>query len=137
MALTPQNIVSQMMEGDFFSQWLGIEVEVASLGESKLSMIVRKEMLNGFSILHGGVSYALADSALAFASNSHGIKAVSTSVNMAYPMAAVEGDTLTAHAKEISVTKKTGIYDIEVKNQDGNTIGLMRGTVYRTGKNWE
>jgi acyl-CoA thioesterase len=137
MALTPQNSVSQMMEGDFFSQWLGIEVEVASLGESRLSMIVRKEMLNGFSILHGGVSYALADSALAFASNSRGIKAVSTSVNMAYPMAAVEGDTLTAHAIEISVTKKTGIYDIEVKNQDGNTIGLMRGTVYRTSKNWE
>ncbi|GAB5466751.1 MAG: hydroxyphenylacetyl-CoA thioesterase PaaI [Candidatus Kapaibacteriales bacterium] len=135
--MNPDNIVSKMMEGDFFSQWMGVEVLEVSEGSSLLSMIVRKEMLNGFSILHGGVSYALADSALAFAANSHGIKCVSTTINMSYPASAQEGDQLIAEATEISITKRTAVYDIEITNQNGEKVGLMRGTVYRTSKEWE
>jgi len=134
MAKTPKDIVESMMAGDFFSQWMGVEILDTGLGISRLRMTVRKEMLNGFAILHGGISYSLADSALAFASNSHGIISVSTNISMAYPTAAKEGDVLIAEAKEISVTKKTAIYDISVTNQDNQTVGLMRGTVYRTGK---
>jgi acyl-CoA thioesterase len=71
-----QKIVDMMMASDFFSQWLGIEIIEVKEGSCKLQMTVRKDMLNGFGIAHGGITYSLADSALAFASNSHGQKSV-------------------------------------------------------------
>ena len=69
-----EKIVDKMYQNDAFSQWLGIEVVEVKDGYCKLNMTVRKEMLNGFQIAHGGIAYSLADSALAFASNSHGRK---------------------------------------------------------------
>lgn len=132
----PKEIVAMMMEKDYFSQWMGLEIMDLGPGYCTLRMSVTRDMLNGFAILHGGVSYAMADSALAFASNSHGIKAVSTSVNMSYPAPAKEGDILTAVARELSLTRSTGIYDITVSNTDGKDVGLMRGSVFRTGKEW-
>ena len=70
----PKRVVNTMMNKDYFSQWLGIDVVLAAPGQSILKMKIRKEMLNGFGIAHGGISFSLADSALAFASNSHGQK---------------------------------------------------------------
>jgi len=131
---SPQANVDHMLEKDFFSQWMGIEVLEVKLGYCRIRMQVRKEMLNGFGILHGGVSFAMADSALAFASNSHGRLSVGLNNSISYPNPSMEGDLIEAEAKEISLGYKTATYDISLTNQDSKIIGLFRGTVYRTSK---
>jgi acyl-CoA thioesterase len=106
-------------------------------GKCRLRMKVRKEMLNGFNIAHGGITYSLADSALAFASNSHGRKAVSVETNISHTVSLKEGDEITAEAEEISLTEKIGVYHITVKNKMEVVVALFKGTVYRTSKMWE
>lgn len=129
-------VVDKMYNNDPFSLWLGIERIQESEGSSTLQMKVRKEMLNGFGIIHGGVTYSLADSALAFASNTHGIQSVSIDNSMNYFEPAKEGDILTATTEEIRLTNRTGLYHITISNQNGNKIALFKGMVYRTGKPW-
>lgn len=130
-----QSSVNKMVMHDKFSQWLGIEVLDVKPGACMLKMPVREEMLNGFNILHGGVSFSLADSALAFASNSHGRLSVAIDANMSFPKAAVVGDVLTATATELNLSNKLGTYDIKIHNQNNELIALFKGTVYRTSKN--
>jgi acyl-CoA thioesterase len=125
-------VVRKLYDGDAFSQWLGIEVVRAAPGESLLRMRVREEMTNGFGVCHGGVTYALADSALAFASNSHGRLSLALSVNMTYPAKVNAGDVLTAAAQELNKTRHTASYDVTITKEDGSVVGLFRGTVYRT-----
>ena len=132
-----RRIVDRMYENDPMSQWLGIERILDGPGVSVLRMVVRKEMLNGFSIAHGGISYSLADSALAFASNAHGIQAVSIETSIAHVAQAREGDVLTTSVQEKSLTARTGLYHVNVINQDGKVIAYFKGTVFRTGRNWE
>ena len=129
-------VVDQMYNNDPFSQWLGIERVEDGEGTSILKMTVRKEMLNGFDIAHGGITYSLADSALAFASNSHGIKSVSIETSISHVESVKEGDVLTATAKELNLTNKLGRYEITVINQNNVLVALFKGTVYRTGKDW-
>jgi len=129
-------VVNKMYDCDWFSQWMGIERVTVEQGKCVLRMKVKKEMLNGFAILHGGITFSLADSALAFASNSHGRMSVSIEASMSYVESGKEGDILTATANEISLTNKIGIYDIEVKNQNNKLIAHFKGTVYRTSKEW-
>ena len=132
-----QMVVDQMMENDAFSQWLGIERIEDAPGCSVLRMVVRKEMLNGFHIAHGGICYSLADSALAFASNSHGRKAVSIETSISHTESVQEGDVLTATAAEENAGKKIAFYHVRVTNQHGRVVALFKGTVYRTEKDWE
>lgn len=134
MKYSPEELVAHMMKHDFFSQWMGIEVLEVSLGHCRIKMQVKKEMLNGFGILHGGVSFAMADSALAFASNNHGRLSVALSNSISYPNPAIEGDVLTAEAKELILGYKTATYDITIKNQEGKDVALFRGTVYRSSR---
>lgn len=138
--MTDYNIAKKvfhlMYDNDPFSQWLGIEPIEIERGTCTLQMTVRPEMLNGFNIMHGGISYSLADSAFAFASNSYGMKAVSSSVIMQYPKATKAGDILKAVAKTVSLSPKTAILDVEIFNQNGDLVGLFRGTAYRTNNNW-
>ncbi len=129
-------VVDQMYNNDPFSQWLGIERVEDGEGTSILKMTVRKEMLNGFDIAHGGITYSLADSALAFASNSHGQKSVSIETSISHLESVKEGDVLIAIAKEVSITNKLARYEIIVTNQDNIKVALFKGTVYRTGKDW-
>jgi len=129
-------VVDQMYNNDPFSIWLGIERIQESEGTSTLQMKVRKEMLNGFGIIHGGVTFSLADSALAFASNSHGIQSVSIDNSINYFEPASEGDVLTATTEEVRITNKIGLYHIAITNQLGNRIAIFKGMVYRTGKPW-
>ncbi len=129
-------VVDKMYNNDPFSLWLGIERIQESEGTSTLKMKVRNDMLNGFGIIHGGVTFSLADSALAFASNSHGIQSVSIDNSINYFEPAKEGDVLTASTEEVRITNKIGLYHIMITNQDGNKIALFKGMVYRTGKPW-
>jgi acyl-CoA thioesterase len=131
-----QRIVDTMYDRDWFSQWLGIEWVLIEAGKCILKMTVRKEMLNGFEIAHGGICYSLADSALAFASNSHGRKAVSVETSISHLVSCKEGDIITAIAEEISLSNKIGIYHIVITNQENKKVALFKGTVYRTSKDW-
>lgn len=132
----PNRVVNRMFDQDWFSQWLGIERLAVEAGRCVLRMTIRKEMLNGFGIAHGGITYSLADSALAFACNSHGIKSVSVETSISHTEQLHEGDVLTATAEEISRSNKIGIYYVTVTNQDGKKVALFKGTVYRTSKEW-
>ena len=105
-------------------------------GHCKLRMKVRKEMLNGFAIAHGGITYSLADSALAFASNSHGRKSVSIETSISHTEPVKEGDVITATAEEINLGNKIAIYQINLTNQQNRLVALFKGTVYRTTDDW-
>ncbi len=130
-------VVDQMFDHDAFSQWLGIERILIETGRCVLRMKVRTEMLNGFGIAHGGITYSLADSALAFASNSHGRKSVSVETSISHTVAMREGDEITATAEEVSLSEKIAVYYITIKNHSGKTVALFKGTVYRTSRDWE
>src|SRR5258705_1535956 len=110
------DVVSHMMEHDLFSQWLGIEVLEIKEGYSKIKMTVRKEMINGFGIVHGGIPFSLADSAFAFACNNRNVLSVAldTSINFTKPVHV--GDVLTAEAKELHNGRSTGLYQIVITN---------------------
>lgn len=129
-------VVDRMMSQDWFSQWLGIEVVNIGPGTCTLRMTVRKEMLNGFQISHGGITYSLSDSALAFASNSHGRMAVSVETSISHLAAVKDGDVLTAFAIEKSISNKIGVYEVVVTNQENITVALFKGTVYRKSQEW-
>ena len=131
-----KKVINKMINGDAFSQWLGIEVLEISEGFCKLQMEVRKEMTNGFSIAHGGIAYSLADSCLAFASNSYGIQSVSIETSISHTKKVESGDILTATSKEMNKTTKTALYYITITNQKNEKIAHFRGTVFRTEKKW-
>ncbi len=132
-----RRVVARMMQQDAFSQWLGIEVLSVAPGACGLRMTVRPEMNNGFRITHGGISYCVADSALAFASNSHGIHAVSIETSILHVKPVRSGDVLVAKAEEASRSTRLAVYHISVANQEGVVVALFKGTVFRTGKPWE
>jgi acyl-CoA thioesterase len=135
--LTNNEVVNLMMANDAFSRWMGIKVCEVKSGYCRLQMTVREEMLNGFYIAHGGITYSLADSALAFAANSHGQKAVSVETSISHLLPVKTNDILTAEAFEKSRTNKIGVYEVEIKNQENKLVALFKGTVYRTSKIWE
>ena len=132
----PEKVFRKMYDNDAFSQWLGIEVVEVKDGYCELKMTVRKEMLNGFQIAHGGIAYSLADSALAFASNSHGRKSLSVETSISHTVSVKEGDVLTANTEELSLSDKIGVYHITITNQDNQEVAYFKGTVYRTTKEW-
>ncbi len=132
----PRKIINKMFDQDAFSQWLGIKIVKVSEGNCQLQMLVRSEMLNGFQIAHGGIAYSLADSALAFASNSHGRKSLSVETSISHTVSVKEGNVLTAATEELSLSDKIGVYLITITNQDNQKVAYFKGTVYRTSKEW-
>jgi len=122
------------MAEDAFSQWLGIEVMEVGPGYVKLQMDIRDEMNNGFQVTHGGIAYAFADSALAFASNSHGPVALALENNISYLRKVNSGDTITAVTEEVRIGRSIGVYNIVMTNQNGKRVAFFRGTVFRTKK---
>tara|TARA_R110000868_G_scaffold296769_1_gene557145 strand:+ start:778 stop:1197 length:420 start_codon:yes stop_codon:yes gene_type:complete len=130
-----EKVFESMMENDFCSQWMGIKPITIEEGHCVLEMEVRKEMLNGFGTLHGGMAYSLADSALAFASNSYGRISPLINGNMSYSKSAKIGDVLTAEAKVISLGNKKADIDVVITCKGHEEpFYFFRGTVYRTSK---
>lgn len=131
-----EKIIEQMYEGDLFSRWLGIRRLEEGPGYCSLEMEVRPEMVNGFGIAHGAITYALADSALAFASNSHGRKAVSieTSINHIKPL--YPGDIIKAITEETTISHKLGIYHIRITRGE-ELVAHFKGMVYRKSDEWD
>lgn len=133
--LSPKQIAEKMLQNDAFSQWLGIEIVEVRQDYVRLKMIVRKEMLNGMKKAHGGITFSLADTALAFAANTRGKKAVSIEASINHIEALEEGTSITAVADLKSVKNKLGFYIIEIKKEN-TLVALFKGVAYRTENNW-
>jgi acyl-CoA thioesterase len=132
-----ERVVRGMLAKDAFSEWLGIRALEIAPRRSTVQMLVRPEMVNGFGVSHGGIVYSLADSALAFACNTHGRVTVAIENSIAYPQSVAVGDTITAVAEEESATNKLGFYRVIVRNQADVIVATFRGTVFKTHRDHE
>lgn len=129
-----QETLAAMLAKDHFTEWLGIIIDEHRAGYCKLHFTVRKEMLNGFGIAHGGILFSAADSAFAFACNSHGRLSVALDVTISFIRTAKEGDVIYVEAKEVHCGNRTGFYDVTVSNALGEIVAVFKGTAYRTDK---
>ena len=129
--LTPQQVADRvrdgMLENDRATRAMGMEVTDIAPGTATLTMRVREDMLNGHDTCHGGLIATLADSAFAFACNSHGELTVAASIAVDFLAPGRKDDMLTARAFEVSKAGRTGVYDCEVTNQRGERIAVFRG----------
>ena len=135
--MSPEQIFHRMFDNDPFSQWMGMELVSVGAGACTLKMTVRKEMLNGFGVAHGGITFSLADSAFAFACNSHGRHAVSIHCSIEHAAPVREGDVLTAAATEDHLGNSLSNYAIRVTKADGTPVAFFRGVAYRKQREWE
>lgn len=133
---TPQEIVTMMLAKDEFSRWMGVRVNALKEGYCIVSLTVKPEMVNGFTIAHGGITYSLADSALAFASNSRGNKCVSVETSISHVRAVRINDELYATCTEMHRGRKIGVYQVEVLNQESKLVALFKGTVHVSEELW-
>jgi acyl-CoA thioesterase len=122
-----RKVADAMFSRDRASQGLGIRIAAVGPGHAALTMTVRGDMVNGHAICHGGFVFTLADSAFAFACNSYNFNTVANGCTIEFLAPAHEGDVLTAVAQERAQVGRNGVYDVEVRNQDGVTIAHFRG----------
>jgi acyl-CoA thioesterase len=124
---TAERAVDALWRGDAASKQLGMKIESCAPGRATVSMPIRPDMVNGHGICHGGVVFALADSAFAFACNSYGDNTIAAAATIEFLAPAREGDVLRAVASERWRARRSGIYEIEVVNQRGEPVALFRG----------
>ena len=129
-----EEITRAMLVTDSLSRWLGLEVVEIAPRRSVCRMTVRDEMVNGFGVAHGGIVFSFADSAFAFACNTHGTVTVAVDNTITYPRAIHPGDVLVAVAEEEAASSRLGYYKVEVRNQRDEIVALFRGTAYRTSR---
>lgn len=122
-----------MWSRDHATQALGMRLDAIAPGRAVLSMPVRRDMVNGHAICHGGLIFTLADSAFAYACNSYNHNTVASACHIDFLAPAREGDVLEAEAVERSLAGRTGVYDITVRVRGGRTVALFRGKSYRIG----
>lgn len=126
-----ERAVQAIYDSDRASQKLGMTVESVAPGEACVTMRIQPDMVNGHGICHGGLIFTLADSAFAFACNSHGHNALAAGAAIEFLAPGREGDVLTAVATERWRAGKSGIYEIEVRNQRGEAVALFRGRCHQ------
>ena len=129
--MSPLDLAQYMLNQDHFSQWMGIKLIEVREKYCLIEMPVKQEMINGLRTVHGGVTFSLADSALAFSSNNTNEASVALNCTINFTKAVKLGDTLFAESILISDTRKTGIYDISITNQNKELVASFRGTVYK------
>jgi acyl-CoA thioesterase len=127
---TAEMVRDGMYPQDHATQALGMAVQAIGPGTAVMTMTVRRDMLNGHQTCHGGMIATLADSAFAFACNSYNELTVASGFSVDLLAPAREGDVLTATASEMSKAGRTGVYDVEVRNQRGERIAIFRGRSY-------
>lgn len=128
-----ERVVNAMMARDAFSQLLGMEVVEIRPRGATVKLTVRPDMVNGFGVCHGGVAFSLADSAFAFACNTHGHITVSIENAITYPRKVSVGDELVATAREETSSNRLGYYRVEVRRGD-ELVNVFQGTAYKTDK---
>jgi len=126
--------VERLAARDPLMRLLGIECVGGGPGRAAVSLAVGDRHLNFNGTCHGGVTFALADSAFGLASNSHGVIAAAIDAHITYQVAVKGGDVLTASAIEVSRSRKLGVYRIDVTRQDGALVSTFTGTVYVTDR---
>ena len=122
-----ERVAAGMFAQDQASRGLGMRLLRVAPGYAEMTMVVRPDMLNGHAICHGGFVFTLADSAFAFACNSYNANTVAAGCSIEFLAATREGDVLTATARERALAGRSGVYDVDVANQHGQTIALFRG----------
>jgi acyl-CoA thioesterase len=127
---TAEAVREAMYRRDRAAQALGITVEAIGPGTAVCRMAVREDMLNGHATCHGGLIFTLADTAFAYACNAGNRSTVALTCQISYIAPARQGDVLIASAREQSRTGRTGVYDVEVRREDGVTVALFRGQAY-------
>ena len=127
-------VLQAMLAKDNFSKWMGIVVDEYKEGYCRLHYTITEDMLNGFGIVHGGIIFSGADSAFAFACNSHGILSVALDAHITFIRATKTGATMTVEATEIHTGNKTSFYNVTTTNENGEIVSVFKGTAYRTGK---
>lgn len=132
--MTPQQLAegtrAAMLANDTVLRTLGIEVTEVAPGRATATMAVRADMLNGFAICHGGLVTTLADTAFAYACNSYNELSVASGFTVDLLAPSALGDVLTAQANELSKSGRTGLYDIQVRNQRQECVAVFRGRSY-------
>ncbi len=131
---TPFELAEYMLNQDEFSKWMGIKLIEVREKYCLLEMPIREEMINGLKTVHGGVTFAFADSALAFSSNNTNDASVALNCMISFTKAVRMGDTLIAESILMADTKKTAVYDITITNQHKVMVATFRGTVYKIDK---
>jgi acyl-CoA thioesterase len=119
-----------MLAKDRATRSLGMSVDAIAPGSATVSMAVRDDMLNGFDVCHGGLITTLADSAFAFACNTYNELTVASGITIDIVAPARGGDVLTAVAQEVTRAGRTGVYDVDVRNQSGERVAVFRGRSY-------
>lgn len=120
-----------MWAGDHATHALGMWLGEIAAGEAEVSMSVREDMVNGHGLCHGGLIFTLADSAFAYACNTHNRRAVAAGARIEFLAPARQGDQLTARARQLSQGRSTGVYDVIVSRSDGVQVALFRGNAHR------
>ncbi len=114
-----------------FARMLGLNVLEVGSGYAVVELVVRPDHLNLHGTAHGGIVFSVIDAAFELASNSHGTSAMALSVTMNFLRAVQDGDTLTAEAREVDLTRRTGNYRFLVRNQHGTLVAHGQGLVHR------
>ena len=131
---TAQQCLDAMYAKDLASQAMGIDISVDEPGTAVACMVIRKNMINGFDVCHGGFVFALADTAFAFACNAYNRLTLAGAASIDYLQPVYAGDRLVARAVEVFRGGRTGVYSIEVHNQDNVLVALVRGRAHATSR---
>ncbi len=126
--------LKERFEAEPFARGLGIRLLELKEGFARVEMEVKEEHENIFGYAHGGAIFALIDAAFELAGNSRGEVSVALNMNVTYTSPAKRGDLLRAEAKEVNTTRKTGLYEIKVFNQEQKLVASCSALVYRTGR---
>ncbi len=127
-----QENIQNLLQNDGFSTWMGVEIVEVKSGYAKIKMSIRDDMLNGLGVAHGGIIYAFADTALAYAGNSRGTPAFAIDNNINYIKKVNVGDVLFAETTEEQNGRTMGVYKVGVTNQKGEIVAVFRGTVFKS-----
>ncbi len=137
MPISPIEIIEKMTANDQFSKWMGIEVLHAEPGDVRLKLRTRVDMCNGFGMLHGGITYAFADSCMAFAANTHGKHAVSVASSISHFISVREFEDLFAQSEEVFKGARLANYTVTITNSKSEIVARFQGNVYVKNIYWE
>jgi len=132
--ISPEEVFKIMLKHDRFTEWLGLQIIEIRKGYCKLQYRITDEMMNGFRSIHGGILFAAADSAFAFACNSYGHVTVALDATISFTKPAQPGELMQVEASEVFLGNKISIYDVRTINEKNELVALFKGTAYRTSK---
>lgn len=133
---SPKEIIDLMLKEDAFSNLLGMEIEEVEKGKCTLSMLIASDHVNGFNITHGGIAFSLADSAIAFAANAYGNKAVTIENSISYVKPSFLGNRLIAICTEVNKGKTVARYNVKLQNQKNELVANINGLVHFSNEIW-